>query len=62
LRCHHLIGGTPCARLIRERNAAACRWPAPAPAPAILSEHMIAFGDEGGSPRAGSVAWRPGSG
>jgi cyanophycinase len=29
---------------------------------AILSEHMIAFGDEGGSPRGGSVASRPGSG
>jgi cyanophycinase len=34
LRLSTILGGTPWPRLIRERNATACRWAAPAPAPA----------------------------
>lgn len=62
LRITTLIGGTPVAKLIRQRNAQGVHVAGTSAGAAILSEHMIAFGEEGGSPRAGSVRLAPGLG
>ena len=62
LRITTLIGGTPVAKLIRERNAHGMHVAGTSAGAAVLSEHMIAFGEEGGSPRAGSVGLSPGLG
>ena len=62
LRITTLIGGTSVARLIRQRNAAGVPVAGTSAGAAILSEHMIAFGEEGASPRAGSVRLAPGLG
>ena len=62
LRITNLIGGTPVAKLIRERNAHGMHVAGTSAGAAVLSEHMIAFGEEGGSPRAGSVGLSPGLG
>lgn len=62
LRITTLIGGTPVAKLIRERNAHGMHVAGTSAGAAVLSEHMIAFGEEGGSPKAGSVGLSPGLG
>jgi cyanophycinase len=62
LRITTLIGGTSVAKLIRLRNAAGVHVAGTSAGAAILSEHMIAFGEEGASPRAGSVRLAPGLG
>ncbi len=62
LRLTTLIGGTAVARLIRAQNARGVHVAGTSAGAAILSEHMIAFGEEGGSPRAGSVGLAPGLG
>ena len=63
LRLSTLIGGTPVARLLRERNAADGLHVAGTSAgAAFLCEHMIAFGREGASPRARIVNLAPGLG
>ena len=62
LRISTIIGGTPAAKLIRERNAAGVTVGGTSAGASILSEHMIAFGKEGSSPRAGSVRLAPGLG
>jgi len=62
LRITTLLGGTPVAKLIRQRNATGVHVAGTSAGAAILSEHMIAFGEEGGSPRAGSVRLAPGLG
>lgn len=62
LRISTLIGGTPVAKLIRQLNAHGVHVAGTSAGAAILSEHMIAFGEEGGSPRAGSVRLAPGLG
>ena len=62
LRLSTIIGGTPAARLIRERNAEGVPVGGTSAGASILSEHMIAFGSEGGSPRADSVHLAPGFG
>lgn len=62
LRISTIIGGTPVARLIRERNARGMHVAGTSAGASILSEHMIAFGKEGSSPRAGSVRLAPGLG
>ncbi len=49
------LGGTPVARLMRARNAAGVPVAGTSAGAAFLSEHMIAFGDEGNTPRAGMV-------
>ena len=49
------LGGTPVARLMRARNAAGVPIAGTSAGAAFLSEHMIAFGDEGSTPRAGMV-------
>ncbi|MEO5596634.1 MAG: cyanophycinase, partial [Lysobacteraceae bacterium] len=62
LRISTIIGGTDAAKLIRERNAAGTHVAGTSAGASILSEHMIAFGKEGSSPRAGSVRLAPGLG
>ena len=62
LRITTVIGGTTVARLIRSQNARGIPVAGTSAGAAILSEHMIAFGDEGGSPRGGSVGLAPGLG
>src|SRR6185295_2880378 len=57
-----LLGGTPVAKLIRNLNARGAHVAGTSAGASILSEHMIAFGDEGESPRAGSVRLAPGLG
>lgn len=62
LRISTIIGGTPAAKLIRARNARGMHVAGTSAGASILSEHMIAFGKEGSSPRAGSVRLAPGLG
>ena len=62
LRLTTLLGGTPVATLIRRRNAAGVTVGGTSAGASILSEHMIAFGDEGSSVISGSVRLAPGLG
>jgi cyanophycinase len=62
LRLTALLGGTPVAQLIRRRNASGVTVGGTSAGAAILSEHMIAFGDEGSSVISGSVRLAPGLG
>ena len=62
LRLTTLLGGTPVAKLIRTRNAAGVTVGGTSAGASILSEHMIAFGDEGSSVISGSVRLAPGLG
>jgi cyanophycinase len=62
LRLSTTLGGTPVARALRVLNAGGVHVAGTSAGAAFLSEHMIAFGDEGGSPRAGSVTLAPGLG
>jgi cyanophycinase len=62
LRISTIIGGTPAAQMIRARNARGTHVAGTSAGASILSEHMIAFGKEGSSPRAGSVRLAPGLG
>ncbi|MBP6596494.1 MAG: cyanophycinase [Arenimonas sp.] len=62
LRLTTILGGTSVAKLIRAQNARGVHVAGTSAGAAVLSEHMIAFGEEGGSPRAGSVRLAPGLG
>ena len=62
LRISTIVGGTSAAKLIRARNAGGVHVAGTSAGASILSEHMIAFGKEGSSPRAGSVRLAPGLG
>jgi cyanophycinase len=62
LRLTTLLGGTPVAKLIRARNAHGVTVGGTSAGASILSEHMIAAGDEGSSIIAGSVRLAPGLG
>ena len=62
LRLTTLLGGTPVAKVIRRRNAAGVTVGGTSAGASILSEHMIAFGDEGSSVISGSVRLAPGLG
>ncbi|MEO7064115.1 MAG: cyanophycinase [Dokdonella sp.] len=62
LRLSTMLGGTPIAKLIRTRNAFGVHVGGTSAGASILSEHMIAFGKEGGSPTAASVRLAPGLG
>ena len=62
LRLTTLLGGTPVATMIRRRNAAGATVGGTSAGASILSEHMIAFGDEGSSVISGSVRLAPGLG
>ena len=62
LRLSTLIGGTEVAKALRRRNAAGLHVAGTSAGASFLSEHMIAYGKEGGSPRAKAVALAPGLG
>src|SRR6478735_1560119 len=62
LRLTTLLGGTPVAKVIRARNAHGVTVGGTSAGASILSEHMIAFGDEGSAMIAGSVRLAPGLG
>jgi cyanophycinase len=56
------LGGTPAAKQLRLMNAAGVHVAGTSAGAAFLSEHMIAFGDEGSTPRSGMVHLAPGLG
>ena len=62
LRLGTLIGGTSVAKAVRQLNAAGVPVAGTSAGAAFISEHMIAFGDEGSTPIAGSVRLAPGLG
>jgi len=62
LRLTTLLGGTPVAKLIRMANARGVTVGGTSAGASILSEHMIAAGDEGSTVVAGSVRLAPGLG
>ncbi|HRO26831.1 MAG TPA: cyanophycinase [Luteimonas sp.] len=62
LRLSTILGGTNVARTIRLRNAQGVTVAGTSAGAGFLSEHMIAFGSEGSSPRASSVRLAPGLG
>ena len=62
LRLSTMIGGTAVAKAIRRRNAEGMHVAGTSAGAAFLSEHMIAFGREGASPRARIVTLAPGLG
>lgn len=62
LRLSTILGGTQVARCIRLRNAQGVTVAGTSAGAGFLSEHMIAFGAEGSSPRASSVRLAPGLG
>ena len=62
LRITTIMGGTSAAKLIRNANARGMHVAGTSAGASILSEHMIAFGKEGSSPRGGSVRLAPGLG
>jgi cyanophycinase len=62
LRLSTLLGGTPVARTVRRLNASGVPVAGTSAGAAFISEHMIAFGDEGSTPVAGSVRLAAGLG
>ena len=62
LRLSTLIGGTAVARAVRQMNASGVAVAGTSAGAAFISEHMIAYGDEGSTPIAGSVRLAPGLG
>lgn len=62
LRITTIIGGTSIAKAIRRLNASGLNVAGTSAGASVLSDHMIAFGKDGTSPQAGSVALAPGLG
>lgn len=62
LRLSTTLGGTPVAKELRLMNAAGAHVAGTSAGAAFLSEHMIAFGEEGSTPKGGMVALVPGLG
>jgi cyanophycinase len=62
LRISTILGGTDVARAIRSANARGVAIGGTSAGAAVLSEHMIAFGKSGSTPRAGMVSLAPGLG
>ena len=62
LRLSTTLGGTVVARTLRRRNQAGLHVAGTSAGAAIMSEHMIAFGREGSTPRADMVTLAPGLG
>ncbi|MGH9381848.1 MAG: cyanophycinase [Thermoanaerobaculia bacterium] len=62
LRLSTTLGGTRVADLLRRRNAEGQHVAGTSAGAAFLSEHMIAFGEEGPTPRADMVTLAPGLG
>jgi cyanophycinase len=62
LRLSTLVGGTAVAKAVRQMNAAGIPEAGTSAGAAFMCEHMIAFGDDGSTPIAGSVRLAPGLG
>jgi len=62
LRLSTTLGGTRVARALRRMNASGAPIAGTSAGAAFLSEHMIAFGEEGPTPRHGMVSLAPGLG
>ena len=62
LKLSTTLGGTSVAKLLRRRNAEGQHVAGTSAGAAFLSEHMIAFGEEGPTPRVGMVTLAPGLG
>ncbi len=62
LRLSTTLGGTPVAQMLRRMNADGAHVAGTSAGAGFLSEHMIAFGEEGSSPRADMVTLAPGLG
>ncbi len=62
LRLTTFIGGTAVARAIRTANASGTHVAGTSAGASFLSEHMIAYGEEGPTPVAGMVRLAPGLG
>lgn len=62
LKLSTTLGGTPVGSLLRERHAAGLHIAGTSAGAAYLCEHMIAYGAEGSSPRAGMVTMCAGLG
>lgn len=62
LRLSTLLGGTDVARIVRRMNAEGVHVAGTSAGAAFLSEHMIAFGKEGGTPLAGQATLAAGLG
>jgi len=62
LRLSTLLGGTSVAKAVRALNADGVPVAGTSAGAAFISEHMIAFGDEGSTPIAGSVRLAAGLG
>ncbi len=62
LRLATILGGTPVAKLIRNLNAQGVHVAGTSAGASFISGHMIAFGEEGSLPKAGSVRLAPGLG
>jgi cyanophycinase len=62
LRISTILGGTPVAKAIRRMNARGVAVGGTSAGAAVLSEHMIASGDEGSTPTIGMATLAPGFG
>lgn len=62
LRITTILGGTAVARSIRALNAGGISVGGTSAGAAVLSEHMVAFGESGATPVAGRVTLAPGLG
>ena len=62
LRLSTTLGGTAVAEMLRQRNAAGMHVAGTSAGAAFMPAHMIAFGDEGGTPHADMVTLAPGLG
>lgn len=62
LRLSTILGGTSVAKLMRIANASGIHIAGTSAGASFISEHMIAFGQEGHSPMADSVSLSPGLG
>jgi cyanophycinase len=62
LRLSTILGGTPVAKAIRVANARGAHVAGTSAGAAFISEHMICFGKEGGTPLAGGATLGPGLG
>jgi cyanophycinase len=62
LRLSTTLGGTRVAKTIRLMNARGIPVAGTSAGAAFMSEHMIAYGDEGASPKGGMVQMAPGLG
>jgi cyanophycinase len=62
LRLSTILGGTSVAKAMRVMNASGVHMAGTSAGAAFISEHMIAFGEEGASPLAGAARLAPGLG